>query len=73
MSKEVIVGRPINGISINALECYTKEICNLAAADGVNLKESDVRRKLAQHSLSDIERIVDAFERFGVAGILEAL
>lgn len=59
--------------AVDALEYYTKEICNLAAADGINLKESNVRRKLAQHSLSDIERIVDAFERFGVAGILEAL
>ena len=48
------------------------ELMRLAREDGLDPDEAGMRSVLYRYSLEDIERVVDACERFGVKNIVKS-
>lgn len=50
---------------------YVDEIFEMATAEGIEINKAMLKRRLSRYSLTEIERIVDAFRRFGVKNICD--
>ena len=45
-------------------------LVSLAKADDLDVDEPELRKRASRYSPEDLERVVDAFERFGAKNIL---
>ena len=57
---------------IHNREQMLTELMRLAREDGLTPDEANMRSVLCRYSLEDIERVVDACERFGVKDIVKS-
>lgn len=48
------------------------QLVTLAKADGLEVNEHELRKRASRYSPEDLERVVDAFERFGAKNIFKA-
>lgn len=53
------------------VELYN-EIFRLCKKEGLKLNKQRMRSKMNGYNIEDVERILDAFERFGVSAILQS-
>ena len=68
MGKQVFASPPFT-----QREALLKEMIRLAREDGLNPDEQNMRATLFRYPVEDIERTVDAFERFGVKTVLDSM
>lgn len=54
-------------------QSYLDAFCKLAEEEGLDYDKKRLARVLSKFSLSDIERVYDACQRFGLANILNAI
>ena len=47
-------------------------LVSLAKADGLDVDEPELRKRASRYSPEDLERVVDAFERFGAKNIFKS-
>lgn len=54
-------------------QSYLDDFCELAEEEGLDYDRKRLARVLSKFSLSDIDRVYDACQRFGLANILNAI
>lgn len=54
-------------------QSYLDAFCKLAEEEGLDYDRKRLARVLSKFSLSDIERVYDACQRFGLTNILNAI
>lgn len=66
--------RPLDPSQLTTpFQSYLDAFCELAEEEGLDYDRKRLARVLSKFSLSDIDRVYDACQRFGLANILNAI
>ena len=52
---------------------YLEAFCKLADSEGLEYNRKKLAKTLSRFPLSDIERVYDAYQRFGLTNMLKAI
>ena len=65
-------GHPIVATYAHSCVQLIDQLVALAKADSLEVNEPELRKRASRYSLEDLERVVDAFERFGAKNIFRS-